>query len=242
MANTNFLAKTFLSSEELAILAILKVKSKDKYSDKDLTFKTNILFEKLEDSLKNSIYQNLSCESIEEYKSEIIQIKNAIKNQSQIKCTYKEENRILIPLKILNFDGFWYLINHDYKHGEKRFYHLNSIKNVELLDNKTELDKIKDSSFDNAINAYFDPDGTPFSVKLFLDKEVSKYFLRKPINKTQVILEKYDNGDCDIEIFITNFMEVIPIIQRFLPHILVISPNELGDKIKENLDDYFNKI
>ena len=40
----NFLTKTLFSADELSIIAILKIKSKDKYSDVDLSLKVDSLF------------------------------------------------------------------------------------------------------------------------------------------------------------------------------------------------------
>jgi len=109
-STNNFLTKTLFSSEELAIISILKNKSKDKYSDDDLFEKTDSLFHKLEEQLSNSVYQKSSVENIDNFKTEIIQIKNAIESKNIIKCTYTNKQREIYPLKILNLEGYWYLI------------------------------------------------------------------------------------------------------------------------------------
>ncbi|RXI37370.1 hypothetical protein CP963_12745 [Arcobacter cloacae] len=236
-----FLQSSLLNSEELATIAILKNKSKDKFTDEELSFNTEKLFEKLEDSLKNSIYKLPSIESIEENQTDIIKVKNAIKTKTKIECIYNDKKRELYPLKILNLDSFWYLINYDLEYNEIRRYHLNSIKEVELQDIEFEFDEEIISGFDNAINAYFEPHVKPFAIELFLDKKVSKYFLRKPINQTQRVLKTYEDESIDIEVFITDFMEIIPLIQSYLPHIMIISPDELNKIIKSNLEEYFSK-
>jgi hypothetical protein len=41
---------------------------------------------------------------------------------------------------------------------------------------------------------------------------------------------------------IGDFMKIIPTIQSYLPYIVVISSDELGNIIKDNLDKYFRKI
>ena len=236
-----FLQSSLLNSEELSTIAMLKNKSKDKFTDEELSLNTDKLFEKLEESLKNSIYKLPSIESIEENQIDIIKIKNAIKTKTKIECIYNDKKRELYPLKILNLDCFWYLINYDLEYEEIRRYHLNSIKEVELQDIEFDFDEEIISGFDNAINAYFEPHIKPFAIELFLDKKVSKYFLRKPINQTQMVLKTYEDESIDIEVFITDFMEVIPLIQSYLPYIMVISPDELNKIIKTNLEEYFSK-
>jgi len=242
VAKRNFLYKVFLSAEELAIIAILKSKTNDKYSDNDLSEKTNILFDKLENNLQHSIFRNSFMECFKDKKNEIIQIKNAINSKKEIECVYNDKQRKLQPLKILNLEHFWYLINYDLEHKEIRKYHLNSISDVQILDTEFAFDKKMTDSFDNAINAYFKPNLKPFTIELFLHNEVSKYFLRKPLNNTQRVLKTYDNGSCDIEIYITSYMEIIPTIQKYIPYIVVISPDELGTFIKENLNEYIKQI
>ena len=61
-SKNNFLTKTLFSSDELSIIAILKNKSKDKYSDIDLSSKVDTLFLKFEDELTNTLYQKSSVE------------------------------------------------------------------------------------------------------------------------------------------------------------------------------------
>ena len=92
-AKNNFLTKTLFSSDELSIISILKNKSKDKYSDVDLSSKVDTLFLKFEDELTNTLYQKSSVEKIDNFKDEIIQIKNAVESKSIIKCLYNDKNR-----------------------------------------------------------------------------------------------------------------------------------------------------
>ena len=241
-AKNNFLTKTLFSSDELSIIAILKNKSKDKYSDDDLSPKVDSLFLKFEDELTNKLYQTSSIEKIDNFKNEIIQIKNAVETKSIIKCFYNDKNREIYPLKILNLEGFWYLIVYEPIDNKIKTFHLNTIKNIEVLNTHFSFDEEKINSFDNAISAYYKPNNAPILVQLFMDKEVSRYFMRKPLNKTQRVLKTYDDESCDIELTITEYMEIIPTIQRFIPHIGVIEPDELKMKVKENIELYLKRF
>ena len=237
-AKNNFLTKTLFSADELSIIAILKNKSKDKYSDVDLSLKVDSLFLKFEDELTNKLYQTTSIEKIDNFKNEIIQIKNAVESKSIIKCFYNDKNREIYPLKILNLEGFWYLIIFEPIDNKIKTFHLNTIKNIEVLNSDFSFDEEKINSFDNAISAYYKPNNAPILVQLFMDKEVSRYFMRKPLNKSQRVLKIYDDESCDIELTITEYMEIIPTIQRYIPFIGVIEPQELKIRVKENIDLY----
>ena len=241
-AKNNFLTKTLFSSDELAIIAILKNKSKDKYSDEDLSLKVDSLFLKFEEELTNKLYQTSSIEKIDNFKNEIIQIKNAIESKSIIKCLYNKKDREIYPLKILNLEGFWYLIIYEPSDNKIKTFHLNTIKNIEVLHSNFRFDEEKINAFDNAISAYYKPENEPILVQLFIDKEVSRYVMRKPLNKSQRVLKIYDDESCDVELTITDFMEIIPTIQRYLPFIGVIEPQELKNRVKMNIDLYLMKF
>ena len=174
-AKNNFLSKTLFNSKELAIISILKNKSTDKYSDIDLKANVDELFYKFEKELSNQLYSKSSVEKIDKFKNELIQLENAIENKNIVKCFYNNKHREIYPLKILNLEEFWYLIVFEPIDNKIKTFHLNTIKNIEVLHNKYSFDKTKIDSFNNAINAYHKLDSEKISVILFANKEVSRY-------------------------------------------------------------------
>lgn len=241
-AKNNFLTKTLFSADELAVIAILKNKSKDKYSDKDLSIKVDTLLEKFEEELSNRLYQKSSVEKIDNFKNEIIQIKNAIESRNIIQCTYNKKDREVYPLKILNLEGYWYLIVYEPQDKKIKTFHLNTIKKIEVLNTNYKFHKEIVKSFDNAITAYYKPENKPITVELFIDATVVRYFLRKPLNSTQRVIKKYDDGSLELEIIITDLMEIIPTIQRYIPFVGVITPDELTIEVKNNLEFYLKRF
>ena len=241
-ARNNFLVKTLFDAEELAIISIIKNKSKDKYSDDGLSQKVDVMFDKFEDELSNRLYQKSSVEKIDNFKDEIIQIKNAIESRSIIQCTYNKKDREVYPLKILNLEGYWYLIVFEANDKKIKTFHLNTIKKIEVLNANYKFDKEIVKTFDNAITAYYKLENEPIAVELFIDATVSRYFLRKPLNPTQRVIKKYDDGSLELEIIITDLMEIIPTIQRYMPHIGVITPDELKNEVKKNLETYIKRF
>jgi len=230
-SSKSLLSFTLFSSFELALVCVLKAKSRDKYSDDDFSLHVEGLFDKFE----GLIYSVSSLEKIDDFRDEIVLIKYAMKQKKEIECSYRDKRRVLQPLKILNFDDFWYLINFDTQYNDIRKYHLNSIKDIKLLDGVFEVDKNSLDKFDNAINAWFKPEVEPYVVLLHVDKIIAKYFERKPISRTQRILKTYEDGSIEIELFITDDMEIIPTVQRYLPYVKVVEPSSLFEKIKQNL-------
>jgi predicted DNA-binding transcriptional regulator YafY len=237
-AKNNFLVKTLFDAEELAIISIIKNKSKDKYSDNGLSQKVDVMFDKYENELSNRLYQKSSVERIDNFRAEIIQIKNAIETKHIITCLYNNKVRKVYPLKILNLEGYWYLIVYDEKDNLVKTFHLNSVKNIEHTDEIYIFNQEIVDSFDNAITAYFKPNNEIVKVELFIDKEVSRFFERKPLNKTQRTIRKLPDESLELEVYVTDLMEIIPIIQRFIPYVLVVEPDELKNAIKRNLKIY----
>lgn len=237
-ASNNFLTKTLFNADELAVISILKFKSKDKHTDEDLFEKTDALFHKFEDELSNNIYQQSSVEKFDEFKEEIIQIRNAIETKNIIKCFYNNKHREIYPLKILNLEGYWYLIIYEPTDDKIKTFHLNTIKEIEVLHSNFQFDKKKVKGFDKAITAYYKPENELINVQLYVHNNVARYFIRKPLSSAQRVLKKHVDGSLDIEVTITDLMEIIPTIQRYMPYVSVIEPNELKKEIKENIDEY----
>ncbi|MGX2971771.1 WYL domain-containing protein [Helicobacter sp. T3_23-1059] len=81
----------------------------------------------------------------------------------------------------------------------------------------------------------------PYPIQLFINKEVAKYFLRKPL-KGQQNLGINPDGSLEITLNITNKMEIIPLILYYIPHIKVLEPQHLRESIKEIVQQYLSEI
>ena len=75
------------------------------------------------------------------------------------------------------------------------------------------------------------------NVTLKLDWNAKNVLSRKKLNPTQKIY-KNEEDEYIMNITISNYMEIIPVIQQWIPLIKVISPKELNLKIKENIQNY----
>ncbi len=75
-------------------------------------------------------------------------------------------------------------------------------------------------------------------VQLLIQKEVSRFFIRKPLSNTQRVIKQYDDNSMEIEVIITDMMEIIPTIQKYMPYIQVIEPLELKNEVIKNINKY----
>ncbi|QKF77355.1 helix-turn-helix transcriptional regulator [Arcobacter defluvii] len=229
-----------LASNEKMILGILDEMAKG--AGKIFYSKAHSLLSQVTQQLEHPIFANINGEYLEEKSIALFeQIEKAIKQKVEIKFDYENYNFHVKPLKLAFFDGFWYLLALHI--GEKEIfkkYHLKSIKNVQILEYTFEIPQIVEDRLRYANSVWFNLD-EQFSVRLFIDKNVRKYFERKPL-KGQTIIGVDKDGSIEIEIKITNEMEIIPLILYYIPYIKVIEPQWLADGVKEKVQGYLKEI
>ena len=203
----------------------------------DFAVKAKSLLSKLKNKIHNPIYAKLNIEDISDKIDEIQIIEKAIKSKNMIQFNYKDDNSIyhnLIrkPLKLVNFEGFWYLIAlHD---DILKKYYLKNIRDCKILDETFEIDTKIDSLLSNSLSIWFRQDVEPFEVKLYATNVATKYFKRRPL-PTQYIEKEYGDGSMEFSIKITDKMEILPIVKYWLPHLYIIEPKEIKDSLEKDI-------
>jgi len=191
-------------------------------------------------SEENVFYSKLDIEKIEPLTFKIIE--EAIKNKKIIKIKYIVKNRLvdiqIKPLKISNFEGYWYVNSLNNK-NKYRTFHIKSIKHLEITDENFEVEKDILKNLDKAVNIWYDPTAKPFLVELFADKNATKYLERIPISKTQKLIKNSD-GSSTIYLEITHKKEIIKKILMWIPNLKVIQPKCLKEEIEGYVKEYLN--
>ena len=230
-----------LASNEKLILGILDEMAKG--AGKVYYSKADSLLAQVTQQLEHPIFANVNSEFLEE-KNMILfeQMEKAIKQKVEIIFDYEKYQFHVKPLKLAFFDGFWYLLALHIKDNKETFkkYHLKSIKNIQIQENTFEIPEIIEERLRYANSVWFNLD-EQFPVKLFLDKNIRKYFERKPLRGQSITGEDKD-GSIQIEIKITNEMEIIPLIFWYIPYIKVLEPQWLADMVKERVENYVKEI
>lgn len=198
------------------------------------------LLSKIKNDDFNPIYTKLNIEDISNKFNEIQIIEKAIKNKIELECSYENDREgtfraNIQPLKIVNYEGFWYLVAMRDNYIEK--YYLKSISNIKETSIIFTIEENIDILLENSINIWFKSDVEPFEVKIYADKIATKYFKRRAL-PTQVIETLSQDGTMEFIVSITDEMEIIPIIKYWLPHLRVLEPLWINDIIYEYLEDY----
>ena len=205
--------------------------------------KSNNLLSKLKNKEYNPIYAKLNIEDISDRLQDVQILESAIKNKLILTCEYlnngKRYNTTLKPLKIVNFEGFWYLVA--LRDEEVRKYYLKELSRIKLTDDTFDVDTKIDKLLDDSISIWFNQYNDPFEVKLFANEIAAKFFQRRPL-PTQSIESLNEDGTMEFVVKITHEMEILPIIKYWIPHLQVIEPQRIRDIVKDDLENYLTEL
>jgi len=199
------------------------------------------IFSKIKNEEFNPIYTKLNMEDISSKLPEIQLLEQAIKERKVISCVYDNEKEgstkeVLKPLKIMNSEGFWYLVAFDEDEYIRKLY-LNNVCLVTLSDDSFSISDNIDKMLIDAQNIWFQSDRESFNVKLHASAEIAKYFKRKPI-PTQYIDKVNSDGSIELSVTITYYMEIFPIVKYWLPHLKIVEPVWLDEKFVDEISKY----
>ena len=200
------------------------------------------LLSKLKNEEYNPIYAKLDLEDISDRLHEIQQLESAIKSKKQISCHYIIESYTkkldLKPLKIVNYQGFWYLIALDARNDLLKKYYLKNISEIKIHDAAFSTDAKLEDALENALSIWFEKDREPVTVKLRIGSAIAKYFKRKPLSKAQKIIDDQEDGTLIVTLPITHEMEIIPIVKYWMPHIRILEPEWIAERIDRDVREY----
>lgn len=168
------------------------------------------------------------------------ELEEAIRDDRKVSIKYETDKGIevhkLCPLKLVNFEGFWYLLAMPDKKREFRKFRSEKIKGLELLDEGFDPPKNVRSVLDRSVNIWF-TEHPGEKILLEIDKDAAHYFKKKIYFPDQRIVKEKKDGSLVLETH-ANFNEVIRTIVHWIPDIQVIKPKELDTRIRALLKDY----
>lgn len=68
------------------------------------------------------------------------------------------------------------------------------------------------------------------------------FFLRRNLLPNQKLLHKLENGELLLASENVNPLDILPIVQYWIPHLSIISPQNLQGELQNNLVQYLNKM
>ena len=171
----------------------------------------------------------------------IKELEASIKNLKQLEIVYLAKGGEVYfkvhPLKIVFFDGFWYLLCK--KHSGRPILKLrvDKILKLKTLDASFTFPNNIKTMLDKSVNAWLS-EKRDIKVVLKIDKEVAAYFKKKLYFPCQKILKEEKDGSIVIECSASQHMEVRPTILCWMPHIRVLEPESLKNEIRKIVQNY----
>ncbi len=204
--------------------------------------KAHKLLSKIKNEDFNPIYTKLNIEDISDKFSDIQIIEQAIKEKRAMECSYNNEHHPIYtttinPLKIVNFEGFWYLIA--LRNETLKKYYLKNLSHPKITDDIFETTSELEKLLENSISIWFQKDIEPFEVKLYADKGATKYFKRRPL-PTQKIDSLNSDGTMEFSLTITHEMEILPLVKYWIPHLFILEPAWIKEILEDDTQNYLD--
>ena len=156
---------------------------------------------------------------------------------SYLKAEGLKTYQSVAPYKLVNHKGIWYLVAQD---AEK----LKSFSITKLSNLQTEAGFFAwDATIDKQLA---EEDGIWLSdakqeVVLKVNADVAGYFKRRKLIANQVIEKELEDGGLIISAKIAHANQILPIVRYWIPHIRIISPEELQVEIDKSLNEYLGR-
>ena len=189
---------------------------------------------------KNTPFEDISTL---EQKDIFKKLKRAVKYREYLKITdYNNETYDnLKALKLLFIDNNWYLayVNEE---NQLKLARITFIKRVDYASKigsfqKNSVQKHLDFLENNLQNSMTLFGVTPKVAKIKANPNIAKYFKKgmKKFLSSQKFEKELKDGSVIFSVTYTQELEVLPFIQRWLPDLIILSPEELKTTYKEKL-------
>jgi predicted DNA-binding transcriptional regulator YafY len=232
-----------LSNEEAAMLALIS----------DMVRPLGANFEKSFNSLRNKVLARstdspyfIKMPKTKGYpKNEVTdKIAEAIERKEKIYLKYYKDEKLLdydaSPLKIANYEGFWYLLCLN-KSGKFRAHKLDKFISCELIGKYFNPPKSLEKYLKESVNIWTEPE-KKMKVVVKVSPKISDYFKAKEIFPLQKVTKKWKDGSLTIEGCVSKSREARHIILQWMPHITIVQPKDLKIEIKTLLKESLCKI
>ncbi len=234
------LGKMKLTQKEASLLAFFKEISTSLGSEFDTVF-SGLIQKVLK--VNDDLPYFIKMPQVHFVKEDLIfwkDLEKAIEQDCKTSVDYERDAAVktytLCPLKLINYDGFWYLLA--IKEGEKtaQKFRLDKIKGVKVLNSHFEVPPNIQTLLNESTSVWF-ASSRDKKVVLKIDNQVAHFFKKKNYFPLQKIVKEQKDG-ITVETQTGDYMEILPTIRHWLPHITIISPIEFKKELIASLKNY----
>ena len=197
--------------------------------------------EKLTESVQ---VKGVQYEDISQLKKEFDLLKKAIDDHKMIDFNYtksgQKEGKFyqIAPYSLINKNGVWYLIGTD--EGKKKTFCFTQIRMFKTLNETFEPNQqfIEEIKTNDSISHGNQLGEVVIKVSSF----AAPYFTRRNQLPNQDLVRKLENGELLLSCKNVNELDIVPVVQYWIPHLTIVSPAELQEKIIVSLQQYITKF
>ncbi len=197
---------------------------------------------------KNSLYKFINTpfedlSTIEE-KDIFKKLKRAVKNREYVKIKFIYSNEVLNNLrclKLIFIDNNWY-ISFITEQDKLRLGRISFIESVGYTKKEESFQPSKVKKHIDFIDNHLQNSMTLFEKKptkatIKANKNISKYFEKnmKKFFPSQKFKKKLNDGSIIFTVNYTQSLEILPFIQKWLPDLIILEPQELKEKYLQKL-------
>lgn len=204
------------------------------YPKLDVAFVRELLDSRVYDA------KGFSVENASQFKNLFRLFSEAILNCRQVAFTYKGEVRIVEPYKLLHHHGSWYLAA--VRKNELRAYRLSRI---DLSEHRHELVSFKpdpdiEEQLEREESIWFGQE--KLEVILAIHTDVAFHFKQRQLLPEQQLIKQLDNGGLLLSSRITHITQILPLVRYWIPHLKIVSPEEMQEEVEKGLKGYLTSI
>ncbi len=239
------LKKLMLSKEEASLLSFMLEVSKSLGRDFEESFGQllkKVLTPEAEPMFYTKIPEGIKMDKQYPFMNDL---KAAVNQHKKCEVHYVTEDKdkrfIIHPLKVIFFDGFWYLLVRTDDDERIIRLRLECIREIRLETKKFEVPGNLKAMLDESVNIWFS-DQRNKKVLLKVDKEAARFFRTKKYLPLQKITKQNKDGSMLVEAMVAQDMEALPTILLWIPYVRVIRPKKLALDIKDIIKEYHESL
>lgn len=195
---------------------------------------------------KNYIMEEMDAQEAKEIFKDL---KQAVKNREYRDIHYKYNKEYVYkdvkPLKLVFMDNNWYIAIVT-KDKEFKFLRLSFITQVNKLSTRGKFQSADTEKYIEGLakaqNSMTIIDKKPITAIIKATPYIAKYFQKgmKKFMPSQKFIKELDDGSVLISIEYTQELEILPLIQKWLPDLIIQEPQELKEAMKLKLEKALN--
>jgi predicted DNA-binding transcriptional regulator YafY len=164
------------------------------------------------------------------------QLSQAIEQKRCCSLTYTGKSRRIEPYRLVHNKGIWYLAATE--SSKLKSFALGRITDLRIQDQTFEAAPHIYAQIEDDDDIWFGQDR--IDVRVHVSASNAHYFLRRNVLPHQRVIEQRDDGQLLLACVVSHHNQLLPIVRYWIPHIRILEPAWLQQKLRDELTDYLD--